>query len=191
MNNLRLHSGLMDPLFAKYRALARNRDKFGLMMSPDPGDGRQLEYYPPWESENPMPGKATVELYNQSGSPAETQNLIAGDMLHYLGSVDPTNNQPIDPTFQKLKQQLIQSRVPGQVANDQEAYNMELPYYGANPPSMEDYMQDNRGDAYIRGKLTPDAADEWKRMYTPDQNQILELLRQYITRGSIAPGMNR
>lgn len=180
----------MDPLFAKYQALAKHRDMFGLMVSPDPGDGRQLEYYPPWEDMNPLPGKATVELYNTGESPEVTQNLIAGDMLHYMGAIDPRTGQPVDPTYYNLKQQVLRSRTPDQRGIDDRAYQRDLPFYN-NPPSQDDWMQFNRGDAYIRGKLTPDAQDNWRDMYTPDQTRMLEKLRQYLLAGSTPPGIGR
>ena len=31
------------------------------------GDDRGLEFYPPWESRNPNPGKITLELFEQTG----------------------------------------------------------------------------------------------------------------------------
>jgi hypothetical protein len=181
-----------DPLaaiFANNAALRRHSDQFAFMLAPQT-DGRQLEFYPPWERDNPQPGKATVQLFNQRESPEVTQNLITGDMLHYLGAIDPRSGQPIDPTFFKLKQKLLASRTDEQKRIDDRAYQRDLPQY-KNPPSKEDWMQFNRGDAYIRGKLTPDAQDNWRDMYTPQQSQLLDLMQQYLRRGSIAPGMNR
>lgn len=187
-----LPPGFMDKLFNAYAALNRHKDKFAVIQSPDPGDGRQLEYYPPWETDNPVPDKATVELYRQQMAPGIMQNLVAGDMMHYLGSTDPRTNQPVDQTFNALKQQFLGTMTPEQQAVNQQAYDSEKKFY-PNPPSMDDWMQFNRGDAFIRGYLTPDEHDEWRKqgVYTEEQKQQLEKLRQYITRGSIAPGMNR
>ena len=178
-------------ILEKYRGLMKYGPMFNLINKGPMEDGRQLEYYPPWERDNPEPGKATVELYNQSGTPEQTENLITGDMMHYLGGVDPRTGEVIDPTWFKLKQQIIQSRTSEQQRIDDRAYQRDAPLYNNNPPPQDEWMQMNRGDAYIRGKLTPDAQDNWRNMYTPDQQQILEQLRQYLTRGSIAPGMNR
>lgn len=179
-----------EAVFKKYRALGRNQDKFKIVTGEDKGDGRQLEYYPPWESWNPHPGYATVEVYNTAESPAVMQNLIAGDMLHYLGSIDPRTGAPVDPTYFKLKQQTLANRTPEQRRIDDRAYQRDLLFY-ENKPTPEYWMQFNRGDAYMRGYLTPDARDEWREMYTPQQRATLELARQYLARGSIAPGMNR
>ncbi len=185
--------GLLSDVYANNRGLARHKDMFNVTQKQvAPDDPRQLEYYPPWESWNPTPGKATLELYNTKESPEVTKNLIAGDMMHYLGSTDPRTNQPPDPTFHSLKQKFMGTLTPEQMAIDRRAYAREAPMY-ENPPSFEDWMQFNRGDAYLRGYLTPDANDEWRRSgtYTPEQIQILEALQQYLRRGSIAPGMNR
>jgi hypothetical protein len=53
------------------------------------GDSRQLESYPPDESWNPVPGKFTTEIYNNTAPLNEQVNMVAGDMLHNLGRVDP------------------------------------------------------------------------------------------------------
>lgn len=180
---------VLQQVFGKYRALDRNKDKFAVRQMPDAGDGRQLEYYPPQEEWNPFPGKATVELYNSKVPPDVLQNLIAGDMMHYMGGSD-ASGQPNDQTFSKLKQQLLTTMTPEQGRINKRAYESEKKFYDT-PPPFEDWMQDNRGDAYIRGKLTPDADDNWRNIYTPQQDQILKLIDTYMKRGSIAPGMNR
>lgn len=182
--------GMAAEILKKYRGIAKYGPMFSVIDGGPMSDGRQLEYYPPWEPYNPNPGRATIELFNSSESPEVTQNMVAGDMMHYLGGVDPRTGQVIDPTWFRLKQQLLQSRTPEQRAIDDAAYQRDLPLY-KNPPPQDEWMQMNRGDAYIRGKLTPDARDEWRNMYTKEQDAILEKLRQYLVRGSIAPGMNR
>ena len=182
---------LMAQVLGKYPAIERHKGALTVRQGPAMSDGRQLEYYPPWERDNPIPGKATVELYNTKESPEIMQNLVAGDMLHYMGSVDPRNNQTIDPTFRAVKQQFLSTLTPEQVAVDRRAYENEKRFYGNNPPSFEDWMDFNRGDAYLRGYLTPDAQDNWLNVYTPDQKQLLEKLKLYLTRGSLAPGMTR
>jgi hypothetical protein len=112
-------------------------------------------------------------------------------MLHYMGAVDPRSGQVIDPTYFKLKQQLLNSRTPEQRRIDDRAYQRDLPYYKGEKPTKEDWMQFNRGDAYIRGYITPDADDNWREMYTQEQRALLDIMKQYLKRGSIAPGMNR
>ena len=115
----------LEGILNKYRGLMKYGPMFKLLKKAPMEDGRQLEYYPPWERDNPSPGKATVELYNTGASPQVTENLIAGDMMHYLGGVDPRTGEVIDPTWFKLKQQLIQSRTPEQRQIDASAYERD------------------------------------------------------------------
>jgi hypothetical protein len=114
-------------------------------------------------------------------------NLLAGDLLHYVGSIDPRSGKPIDPEYRALKERLIKSRTPEQIAVDKRAFESEKKFYKENPPSFEDWMDFNRGDAYVRGYLTPDARDEWRDVYTPEQKQILEQMRQHLSRQTGEP----
>jgi hypothetical protein len=54
------------------------------------------------------------------------------------------------------------------LAVDQRAYARA----GEQRP-FDDWMQQSRGDAYIRGKLAPDANDDWRDVYTPEQQKTL------------------
>lgn len=166
----------------QYPALQPHMGNFIVQQGKDPNDGRQLEYYPPWEANNPNQGKNTIELYkNMQGQ--ELQSSIAGDALHYLGSVDPRTNQPIDTNYYAMKQNLINSLTPQQRAIDQQAYQQELPMYHGKPPTYDDWMNSNRSDAYIRGYITPDVNDEWRKkgVYNTQQQQMLEGMRQYLS----------
>ena len=58
-----------------------------------PKDDRGLEFYPPWESRNPNPGKITLELYDQMKGP-ELTNALGGDMLHHLGAITQRLSNP-------------------------------------------------------------------------------------------------
>jgi hypothetical protein len=137
--------------------------------------GRQLEFYPPWESDNPNPGAVTLELFQQmQGQPL--QQAIAGDMLHLLGAVDPRTGQAVDPKWSQMRQQLIDSRTDKQRAMDQKVYRDE-----GDKRSFDDWINQSRADAYVRGYITPDAANEWQQVYTPDQVKILDQMRGYLT----------
>lgn len=84
-------AGTLGSVFQRFPALAKYKDDYAMMRGRPmvAGDDRQLESYSPDESWNPIPGKATTELYNNGASEPEQQNLIAGDMLHHLAAVDP------------------------------------------------------------------------------------------------------
>ncbi len=53
-----------------------------------------------------------------------------------------------------------------------------------NPDAMpfDKWMQMNRGDAYIRGYITPDQNDEWRKnnVYTDKQKVLLETMKAYL-----------
>lgn len=147
-----------------------------------PNDPRQLEFYSPWEDTNPNKGKTTLEIYKRDMVGPDLQSAIAGDMLHLLGSVDPRTGRPIDPHWMEMKNQLIKARTPKHDEIDRRAYQEELQQYDEKP-TYEDWMQRNRGDAYIRGYITPDKVDEWRKngFYTPEMSKVLDQMKQYLS----------
>jgi hypothetical protein len=152
----------------------------------DPKDERGLEFYPPWESENPNPGKITLELYDQMQGPTLT-NALGGDLLHYVGSLDPKTGNPIDPQYYQMKQAVLNARTPKQDALDRREYENSRQTEGETR-SYRDWLQQSRIDAYIRGYVTPELGgrypDEWRRngFYNdPKMRQAVESIRQYVT----------
>ena len=146
--------------------------------------GGYLEFYPPWELHNPNPGRTTLELYDKDLQQGEgLENAIAGDAMHLLGAVDPRTGQPVDEHFHGMKQRLIGSLTPDQLAIDRRAYDSAQSR--GDHRSFDDWMQDSRGDAYIRGYITPDANDEWRKneAYTPGQQILLDALSAYVRSG--------
>lgn len=143
-------------------------------------DGRQLEFYPPWEDDNPNPGKITLELYNKGLKGNDLHEAIAGDLLHHLGSIDPRTNQPVDPAWMDMKQKLIQSRGLSHNIMDAAAYHRE-----SDPGSYDDWMQRSRADAYIRGGLFPAQNPDWQKpgrgAFTPEMHGIFDQMRSYLT----------
>lgn len=151
----------------------------------DPKDDRGLEFYPPWESQNPNPGKITLELYDNMQGPELTQAL-GGDMLHYIGGVNPQTRQPVDPKYYAMKQAVMQARTPQQDALDRRIYANARENEGEKR-SYEDWLQQSRIDAYIRGYVTPERGgrypDEWRKngFYSdPKMLQAVEAIKQYV-----------
>jgi len=151
-----------------------------------PKDDRGLEFYPPWESRNPNPGKITLELYDQMKGP-ELTNALGGDMLHHLGAIDPKTKQPIDPKYYSMKRQVIAARTPQQEAIDKRQWQLARQFEGERR-SYDDWLQQSRADAYIRGYVTPELGgkypDEWRKnkFYdAPQMKQAVEAIRQYVT----------
>lgn len=168
-----------------YPALAPYLNKLAIQRGTPsgPDDDRQLEFYQPWETENPNPGKITTELYNKDLKGQDLQETIAGDMLHHLGSVDPTTGQPVDPKWMAMKQQLIAARGVPQTLMDAEAYQQEKsnPSYETAP--YDQWMQNNRSDAYIRGAVFPKQNPEWQQdgIYSPAMQAVAGQMRDYLT----------
>jgi hypothetical protein len=150
-----------------------------------PNDDRQLEFYQPWEKENPNPGKITTELYNKNLKGQDLTETVAGDMLHHLGTTNPTTGQPVDPKWMDMKQRLIAAMGPDQTQMDKQAYEQEKsnPSYETGP--YDDWMKNNRADAYIRGAIFPKQNPEWQQegTYTPAMQAVTNEMRTYLTKG--------
>jgi hypothetical protein len=148
----------------------------------DPNDDRQLEFYQPWDSDNPNPGKITSELYNKNLTGQDLTETIAGDMLHHLGTTDPSTGQPVDPKWMAMKQQMIAGMGPDQASMNQEAYQQERANTAYQTGPYDDWMNNNRADAYIRGALFPNQNPEWQQpgTYTPAMQQTAAAMRAYL-----------
>jgi hypothetical protein len=132
-------------------------------------DDRQLEWYPPNERDNPHPGTYTSEIFNPTITNRELPTAIAADALHGL--------KITDPQYAQMRQKFGATLTPRQHEIDQRAYAEA----GEQRP-FNQWMEDSRLDAYLRGYMFPDKADEWRKggMYTPEQQQELEQMRTYL-----------
>jgi len=154
-----------------------------------PDDDRQLEFYQPWDTDNPNPGKITSELYNKNLKGQDLTETVAGDMLHHLGTTNPATGQPVDPRWMDMKQRLIGAMGPDQAKIDQEAYAQEKanPSYETGP--YDDWMKNNRADAYIRGAIFPNQNPEWQEegMYNPAMQAVTAEMKNYLAKGQQSP----
>jgi hypothetical protein len=147
-------------------------------------NGRQLEFYPPEDPDNPTPGKPTIEVFNPELQGEALKQAILGDMLHHLPSVDPG--------WAALRQKFLQSLTPEQDKKNKEEYAIDREQYGETAP-YDQWMQMSRLDAYLRGYLTPDKNDNWSKpigkspAYTPEQLQLLEQMREHLEGGTDNP----
>lgn len=163
-------NSILESVFGKYPKLKGlgfeiidSRDK----KSPH---GGKLEFYHPRESRSPNPGKPTIELFEG----VRGENLpvaVFGDMLHYLPEVMPE--------FSQKRQDFEKTITEDQRAVDRKAYERAVLEHGESR-SFEDWFELNRLDAYIRGFLAPDKANEWKNVYTPEQTQILNEMKALV-----------
>lgn len=140
-----------------------------------------MEFIPAWDNTTgPHPGRPIIEVYDKSLAGKRLENMIAGDTLHHLGAIDPRTGTAIDPGYQKMKQELIASRTPGQNASDQQVYQKDKANFPDETGPFDDWMNTSRADAYIRGRITPDSNDNWRDFYTPAQHEILDRMQAYL-----------
>ncbi len=197
----------VNAIFDESPVLARHRDDIAVIKGrPMPAGmrGGQLESYPPEESFNPMPGKATTEVFNSEAPPEVLHNLIKGDFLHRLGAIDQQTGQPVDRDWRVMKTELLRSMTPEQDAQNRAVYDWYKNAYRSadrggysDPRSFKQFMDTSRGDEYIMGALTPDKGDYWRgrpgthqpSMYTPQQDEILNRMRGYLVKGYAKGGV--
>lgn len=146
----------------------------------DTGDGRQLEFYPSWEDQSPHPGKPVLEFYNRAMPADQLPDIAAADLLHQLGGVDPRTNTAVDPDWLAEKQKFLNTRTVKQMQTDQQEYAADRKAYPSNR-SMTDWMDQSRGDAYLRGAIFPAQNPEWGDYLTDEQKQhgarLLQMLQ--------------
>lgn len=147
---------------------------------PATNDGRQLEFYPPWERDNPLPGRLTVDVFNPALQGRDLSESVGLDMLHYLGSRAPDGNA-VDPKFHALKDQMARSILDAGRPMDKQAYLQDRAR-GFAGPSYDDYLENNRADAYIRGFVSPRMNPEWQQegTYTPRMRKIGEGINRIL-----------
>jgi len=133
--------------------------------------GGVIEFYSPDEKYNPNPGVPTLEVFSKDLKGDELKRAIFGDMLHYLPEVDPQ--------FAKARETIISSLTPEQLAIDKAAYE-RAKKENKETRSFEDWFRISRQDAYLRGFLAPDRNNEWAGAYTPQQEEMLMGLQQYL-----------
>ncbi len=176
------YDSVLQDVAATYPALALHVKKamvYDATPSKDQTDN-QLETYLPWEDWNPHPGKVTTELYRPYTSRSELRDALAGDLIHLAGAVDPKTGKPVDPTYYKLKQQVKKARSPQQIKADYRAYKES-----GDERSFDQWFQDSRGEAYVRGRLFPDKNDEWRSWYeeNPKLKKAVDNVGKYLRTG--------
>jgi hypothetical protein len=183
-----------DPTLAavgqKYKALAPHMAQSEIIRSPKAkGDPRGLEFYPPYESENPRPGKITFELFNKM-NPRQTEGAVAADALHYLGGYsDPEQTKPVDPQWLKMKNEMMSFRSPAQRGVDERAFA------GGHEPgdTIDKWTDRNRADAYMRAGAFPEQNPEWQlpkgdpEGWTPQQEELIAKMNAYLHTGGTEP----
>lgn len=62
-----------------------------------PVPGAQMETFPPWETDNPNPGKITLEYYNKKLAGPDLEDSAAADLLHIAGAKHPATGRRLSP----------------------------------------------------------------------------------------------
>ena len=159
--------------------LAQSVVGYGTPRGPD--DNRQLEFYPPWERDNPNPNRNTIEIYNRNLRGPALQAAIAGDLLHALGSIDPRNGRAIDSNFLDMQRRLGGVRNADALRVDRAAYERDRAApYGAGVGGYDQWDQRSRIPAYVRAGLFPENNPEWANAITPEMRPVLNEMRTYL-----------
>lgn len=150
--------------------------------STGPNDDRQLEFYHPWDEANPNPGKNTIEIFNRDLKGNDLHAAIAGDLLHRLGSIEPSTGLPVDPKFYQMRRELSIARDPIHRRMDREAYEMEKssPFH---PGEYPEWDQRSRIDAYVRAGIFPEQNPQWNESITPELKPIFDRMKTYLKTG--------
>lgn len=140
-----------------------------------PGDDRHLEFWPKGEQDSPNPKRTVFEMFDQSHGD-DRRRAIAADALHGLHE---------DPTWKRLRGELMDQRSPGQRRIDSEAYGQGH----EKGDSLSSWMGRSRSDAYVRAGLFPQDNPEWQlpegdpEGFTPEQRIQFERMKQYLHTG--------
>lgn len=162
---------ILQRITAQYPALGGHPYSFIDSRNKGVQGGRKLEFYPPDERDNPQPGKATVELFDPAMQGEHADRAVFGDMLHYLPKVDQR--------FAGMRDQYKGLLTDPQRAVDMSAYRRDQQDHNETRP-YDQWMDQSRLDAHIRGFLAPDAQDNWKGSYTPEQENLLKSMQEYL-----------
>jgi hypothetical protein len=148
----------------------------GYKYSPGRGKGF-LEYFPPDEVGSPeMPrpkelplGKPGIEIYDPKTRPIDVLGDIASHYMIYQ-----------DPKMIDYYKQFGGSLTPEQRDFMQRKYQFEQQNYGENRP-YETWYEMSGLPGYFRGyPFSQWSEEEIKESYTPQQIQILDLVKQYL-----------
>lgn len=138
-------------------------------------NNRQVEFYFPDEINSPSYGKPTIEIFNNDLSDKELNRTIKGELLHYLPY--------IDNEYKALKDEFIRSINKDQIDFAKKRYQYDVNTSGEKR-SFDKWMGSVWEDALIRGYVTPDKEDQFRKggAYTKDQEKILNKIVNYINK---------
>jgi hypothetical protein len=93
-----------EPMLNKYGIKARRAER------PE-GKGGYAEYYPAEERDNPMAGTPLIEIYNKEISGPNLENLVIGEAIHGLKTMDPVVKKMTDEFKYIMKSNPVQKKI--------------------------------------------------------------------------------
>jgi hypothetical protein len=144
---------LVEDVYRQYPALAKHRDQFSVIQ------GRPMVPGDPRQLESYPVDESWNPMpgYNttelyNTAAPSAEQTTLIAGDLLHF-------LPRLDPQWAAMKDDVVPKEIP----RDDHAYMVQ-------------------GDAYLRGYLTPDAADEWRKagVYKPEQVKKLEKMKLYL-----------
>jgi hypothetical protein len=182
-NPMSLSSDIFKNIYQEYPKL-KDYDYRAIVDPSLLGEQGNIEFYSAGTSPNPkglamsLPpvsqNNPTIVLKSLESNPNLEERLL-GDMLHELPKKDET--------FANLKKEFQENMTNDQKEKDIIAYNKSIlpssagPYSYGEKRSFEDWNEQSRSDAYIRGYI----ANQWdKKIYTKKQKEILEKIKKYL-----------
>lgn len=159
----------LDEVYGDYPGLSKYGFQFKDSLDGDP-TGRKLEFYPPGESHSTFADKSRPGI--ERFDPSMGKSDVFGEMLHHLPNVDPTVGQlrkDFQATISPAQQEdWLRGDYEQQINNG---------VFGDRPPSFDQWIERQGGDAFFRGYLTgqyPTGA------YTMAQRRLMTQLNQYL-----------
>jgi|TARA_R110000824_G_scaffold3401_2_gene16212 hypothetical protein len=194
-----LMPGVANQVMSEYGAIAPHNPAVINQTSGGVSNGRRLEFYHPQASENPLPGRPSVGVFDPSIQGEDLTRLVAADFMHYLPSVDPK--------FATMRERMAQSMEPWQDDINRRAYDRAVDgtygngtYFEQRP--YDEWFDAHRLDQFMGAGFLPkdghstmqtfgksDHAN-WMRMMTPEQHGLLQEVEDYMRSGVKQPTMS-
>lgn len=161
---------VLQDAFKLFPGISTLQGKVKIQRGSGPG---HLEFYPPDEEENPNPGMATIEIRNQKLKGDALRNAVAGDLLHLA---------PTIPKYRKLKDEFISSLSKEQMQFARRRFDLDSRSGYAGNRNFQQWLEEVWSDALIRGYITPDEADEFRRgnAYEKQNIPVLEKMKIFL-----------
>jgi len=162
---------LLEKAKSEYPYLAKQ--DFGFVYTPNPKEERFLEFYPPDEPgspESPRPatlpmGKPGIQVFRTETRPID----ILGDYVSHYGVTT-------DPKLAELYKQFTGSLSPEEMQKRYQYYQQNF----QEQRPYEQWMESSGIPEMFRGYTFNQWGDDAAKMYSPQQLQLLNQVRQYL-----------